>query len=100
MINIICCKCSIVFGVPNHWYNKRREDHKSFSCPNGHSQHFGGKSNIEKLKSDLRWQETRNFNLNNRLEFTKKSRNSYKGHLARIKKGITNDKSSGKNKKT
>ncbi len=58
MTSIVCCKCGIEFHVPDHWDNKRREDHKTFYCPNGHPQGYYGKSQkekrIEKLERENR----------------------------------------------
>lgn len=51
---ITCCAagCGIPFAVPEHWYDKRREDHTLFYCPNGHSQHFSGATEAEKLRRE------------------------------------------------
>src|SRR5690348_17118433 len=47
---ITCCAkgCGLTFAVPNWWYQKRRDDHSSWSCPNGHSQHFSAESDAER----------------------------------------------------
>jgi len=50
---LTCYKCGIGFLVPTHWVSKRREDHESFWCPNGHSQHFPAKSEAELLREQL-----------------------------------------------
>lgn len=51
MAECTCYKCGIVFGMPDHYETKRREDGESFWCPNGHSQHYGEGSN-EKLRRE------------------------------------------------
>lgn len=48
-----CITCGIVFGVPTDWRNRRLEDHKMMYCPNGHQQHYAGKSEAEKLRDEL-----------------------------------------------
>ena len=40
MINITCCNCGIIFGVPDQWLSSRRDDKRTFYCPNGHGQSF------------------------------------------------------------
>lgn len=48
-----CCACFMTFGVPERFDAKRREDHKSFFCPNGHSQSYTGKSEADRLRDQL-----------------------------------------------
>jgi hypothetical protein len=54
MTLITCCAegCGLSFAVPNHWVKKRREDHTWWKCPNGHSQHFSGETEEEKLRRE------------------------------------------------
>lgn len=47
---IECCNCHIIFAVPKEFQQKMRETHEFFYCPNGHSQHYTGKSTAEKWK--------------------------------------------------
>lgn len=49
---ITCCHkgCGLTFAVPKTWEDKRREDHTWWYCPNGHQQHFSGKTEAEKLQ--------------------------------------------------
>ncbi len=41
-VHLTCCVdgCGIEFCLPRSVYERRLEDHKTFYCPNGHSQHF------------------------------------------------------------
>jgi hypothetical protein len=48
LYSITCYKCGIEFAVPNHWDNKRRDDHQTFWCPNGHPQSYVGKTQTER----------------------------------------------------
>lgn len=48
-IHIIeCAACSIDFGIGADFVARRRKDHKSFYCPNGHSLSYSGPSAEEK----------------------------------------------------
>lgn len=48
-----CCSCHVLFAMPQELERRRRDDHKSFFCPNGHSQYFTGKTEAQKLKEQL-----------------------------------------------
>lgn len=43
-----CCTCGISFAVPPKWIERRRDDHLTFYCPNGHHLHFPQESDAEK----------------------------------------------------
>ncbi|WP_248582574.1 hypothetical protein [Nocardioides sp. InS609-2] len=48
-IHIIeCADCSIDFGIGDDFMKRRRADHQSFYCPNGHSLSYKGPSDAEK----------------------------------------------------
>lgn len=48
-----CASCSIDFGIGTDFEARRREDHASFYCPNGHSNHYPGPSAAEKEQKRL-----------------------------------------------
>jgi len=52
-VQVECCLCGVPFGLSAALHKQRREDHRTFCCPNGHSQCFTGKSEAEKLRDDL-----------------------------------------------
>lgn len=59
MTETLCCsECGIQWCAPVAWVQNRREDHKGFYCPNGHSQYFPGKTaqerRIAQLERELR----------------------------------------------
>lgn len=39
--------------VPDTWERKRRADHTTFYCPNGHDQYFPDETEEEKLRKQL-----------------------------------------------
>ncbi len=43
-----CYRCSMVFALSVEFVRRRRRDHKSFYCPQGHGQAWSQKSDIEK----------------------------------------------------
>jgi hypothetical protein len=46
-----CCACGVVFAMAEEFYDQcqRAKSRKSFYCPNGHHQHYVGKSDAQKL---------------------------------------------------
>lgn len=85
-----CCRCGITIVMPQHFANKRREDHADFHCPNGHAQHFPGKSELEKaqdlLATERRWREQANKDRDAAL----KRESAAKGQVTKIKNRVGN----------
>ena len=54
MIATPCSECGIKFGLPSTFIARRREDHKTFHCPNGHCLHFGGPSTSEREAAEAK----------------------------------------------
>lgn len=50
---IHCAACDMVFGMSADFIRRRRDDHKSFYCPNGHANVYKGKSEADKLRDKL-----------------------------------------------
>lgn len=47
-----CASCHILFAVPDGFEEARRNDHKVFFCPVGHSNVFMGESEAEKFRRE------------------------------------------------
>lgn len=85
---ITCYKpdCGISWAMPKIWDRDRRDDHKTFYCPNGHEQGYIAKSDAEKLRGEI-------LDLSNKLkdcswwrEHLERSRRSYKAQVTKLKK--------------
>jgi hypothetical protein len=50
---VTCCNCGVLFGMDADYMAERKRDHKYFTCPNGHSQHWSQKTEAEKLRDQL-----------------------------------------------
>lgn len=78
-----CAHCGIAFWVPEHWDNERREDHKGFYCPNGHSLSYKQDTlrerEIASLKRDIAA-------ANNRADSTQERLNDEREKFAKGKK--------------
>jgi hypothetical protein len=59
--SIDCANCGIQFGVDSDRVARLRETHETFYCPNGHRNHFPGKTKqekrIEELEKDVKHYE-------------------------------------------
>lgn len=86
---IECPSCGAAFGVSELFECKRRDDHRSFFCPNGHSMSYTGKSEAEKLKQQLTREQERRAALQANLDQTQASLRSTKGVVTKLKKRAT-----------
>ncbi len=51
MVTELCCNCGVAFAMPSDLQEKfKNNSNKWFYCPNGHQQHYTGKSDAQKLK--------------------------------------------------
>lgn len=48
-----CRSCNVVYGASSSFIEERQHDGKTFYCPNGHSNVFGGPTEEERLRSEL-----------------------------------------------
>lgn len=48
-----CSECGITYCLPANFSRAREDDHKSWYCPNGHSQYIPALSDAEKLRKQL-----------------------------------------------
>lgn len=96
--NVHCCtECGVSYALTNAYDARRRDDHKSFYCPNGHSQHYPQKNEAEAQRAraerleqqlasrdeDLRIAQARHRNERNAHRATK-------GVLTKTKKRVAN----------
>lgn len=83
--------CGISYAVPKEWDKYRREDHKSFYCPNGHRHYYPGKTRVEKLmeqlgilRNDHERCVAKLEEKDRRIKSLKRSRGQYKGRLEKL----------------
>lgn len=53
LTHIECGECGVLFGMTPDFIEKRREDHRTWCCPNGHLRHYPGQSELEKTRDAL-----------------------------------------------
>lgn len=93
MIHIECGGCGQLFAMSKEFKNRRREDHKTWYCPNGCERHYPHETEKEELRRHLsETQEEVNKergqrqSAENALDTARKQRNALKGHMGRIRK--------------
>lgn len=59
LVGETCCVCGIAFGLGEDYQRQRRDDQKSWYCPNGHHQHYTGPTEAQKLRDQLEEQKRR-----------------------------------------
>ena len=90
-----CCECHTRFAMSHALKTQRLEDKKNFYCPNGHGQHYTGKSEEERLTEQLaREKRLRGYteatltSTRDQLQATEYSLRSHKAAKTRIKNRI------------
>jgi hypothetical protein len=58
-----CCSCGVAFAMTADLFRRRKSDHKDFYCPNGHGQHYTGKTEAQKLKERLALEQSKSATL-------------------------------------
>jgi len=92
-----CCNCGVIYAMPSDLDDQRREDHGTFYCPNGHGQHYTGKTEAQKLREQLAAAERQRDSANGSATFwryqagaAERSARAVKGHMTRLRKRIAN----------
>lgn len=90
-----CANCCMTFAVAGRFIRDRRDDHKSFYCPNGHSNFYKGQSEAEKLKKQLEekeraltWERSRVAELTRRKTRIENSLRAVKGVATKAKEAL------------
>lgn len=82
---ITCYSCGTPFAMGAQYEKDRRDDHRSFFCPNGHSQAFMGESTEEALKRQLKWSKDQAARLAAERDQYQASLRATKGHVTRLR---------------
>ena len=89
-----CPVCGIDCVLPANYLKKRREDGKSFYCPNGHSQSYTKseadrlREQLEAAKRDAEWQRARAERADKSLIAQKAQTTKARNKLERVANGV------------
>lgn len=97
LVAVECYRCGIIFGLEYEYNSNRLDDKKDWYCPNGHAQHYTGKTEADKLRERLAEQERRTSSLREDLRYTREQRDAAErrraaaqGQVTKIKKRVGN----------
>lgn len=48
-----CITCGVIFAIPAQLDKQNQKEHKDFYCPNGHAEHYAGKSKQKQLEEEV-----------------------------------------------
>ncbi len=92
-----CCNCGMVFGIAADFRRRLLNEKRgtSFFCPAGHSQHYAGKSEADRLRAELAAKELEVAAERERVETWKRTADhaarsaaASRGHANRIRKRV------------
>jgi hypothetical protein len=87
-----CCNCGIPFFFPKYMKVQLLGNHNLFYCPNGHPQHYTGKSEqqkrIEELEESLQNVKNDRQHIENSLLDTISEKNKLSRQLKRVHRGV------------
>jgi len=87
-----CPTCAVIYAIPlvlkTKALERRGPQGKQIHCPNGHTWHYTGKTEAEKLREQLEEQQRRTMAARDLLEAEERSHAATRGHLTRTKKRV------------
>ena len=84
-----CIHCGIHFAIPSNFLERRRKDHKTFYCPNGHGQCYTKETDAERWKKLFEEEAMKNRPVQEQKEEINRLKaqlNAYKGVVTRLKR--------------
>ncbi len=94
-----CIDCGVIFAIPVSLQDRLKESHRNFYCPNGHHQHYVGKTEaqilaekLEREKENVEWHRKRAEAASAARATAERQRDAYKGHTTRLKKRVAKGK--------
>jgi hypothetical protein len=92
LVTETCFSCGVVFAMESRFQERlAKNPGKNFYCPNGHSQHYVGKSWEQRLKEKdeaLERERRRTANAEEQVRIERASLTATRGHLTRAKKKV------------
>jgi hypothetical protein len=88
IVALDCAECGVTFGIGDVFERNRRKDHRSFYCPNGHSQGFYGENKAERYERLYKSAEARLTHTRDQRDAAERSKRAYKGQVTKIKRRV------------
>lgn len=87
---VTCCECGMTFGMESSFYKRKLVEQKTFYCPAGHSQHFTGQTEEDRLKAEKKILEERLLWEQHNVRQKEKALSSAKGQMTKLKNRVKN----------
>lgn len=87
-----CCNCGVAFAIPDTLQAQLLRSHRSFYCPNGHSQSYTGESKEERLARELEASRLELKRAEYRAQSERIGRERVQGELSTTKEELTRTK--------
>jgi hypothetical protein len=87
-----CPNCSVVFAAPDRFITERRQDGKSFYCPNGHPMSYNEreldkvKARLKDAERDVVWYKEAEKREREQRQSAERSAAAYKGQTTKLRK--------------
>lgn len=85
-----CCNCGVPFALSRYLKAERLNDHRNFYCPNGHPQHYTGKTDAEREREARERAERMLASREEDLRIERISHAATKGQLTKTRKRVAN----------
>lgn len=82
-----CYLCGVIFAMPEPLKQRRREDSKSFWCPNGHEQHFT-ETEAARLRKQLERAQSAATAARDQADAAERSNRALRGVVTRERKRV------------
>lgn len=86
IVALDCADCGVVFGINADFEQRRRDDGRSFYCPNGHSLSWN--SEHERIKRRLAYTQGALTHERDQRQAAERSARAYKGQATRIRRRV------------
>lgn len=84
----VCGECGISFAAPESFWRNRKDDHKTWYCPNGHARHYPGESEKERAERLLSEEQARHQRTIARENEARAEKEKLERKLKRVSKGV------------
>jgi hypothetical protein len=88
IVSIDCSECGVTYGLGAEFVKRHREDHRTFYCPNGHTQWWAPpkRTEADRLREQLEASRSLAKRERERRETAERSVIAYKGVVTRTKR--------------
>ena len=85
-----CPSCGVPFGLTADYTERRRQDHETFYCPNGHTLSYSQENRDEKLQRQLEQTSSQLARTQTSLATSRRSKAAIKGQLTKTRRRVAN----------